>query len=340
MAEAAGVTNERCAKGSGWGDYDADGRLDLFVSNMGQPCRLYHNEGAGKFRDVAPELGVTGSEFSFACWFWDFDNDGLLDLFVNDYRPWVAEVVASALGVKHQGASRPRLYRNLGTDGFRDVSSEIGLDRAMAPMGANFGDVNNDGFLDIYVGTGDMSYEGLVPNMMFRNVEGLSFEDITTSSGTGHLQKGHGVSFADWDCDGDLDLFVELGGGTPGDQAYNALFRNPGQGHHWVKVKLVGTKTNRAALGAKIRVELKSRDGQIRSIHRTVGNNSSFGGNSLVETIGLRDATRLDALTVSWPTSKSTQTFRDLGADQVIEITEGSDALKVLHQTPLTPPPL
>ena len=96
-----------------------------------------------------------------------------------------------------------------------------------------------------------MSYEGLDVNLMFKNIEGRRFEDVTTSSGTGHLQKGHGVSFADWDCDGDLDLFVELGGATPGDQAYNALFQNPGQGRHWLKVKLVGTKTNRAALGAE-----------------------------------------------------------------------------------------
>jgi hypothetical protein len=183
-----------------------------------------------------------------------------------------------------------------------------------------------------------MSYEGLDVNVMFKNVGGVHFDDITTSSGTGHLQKGHGVSFADWDCDGDLDLFVELGGGTPGDQAYNALFQNPGLGRHWLKVKLVGTKTNRAALGAKIQVDLKSADGQSRSIYRTVGNNSSFGGNSLVELIGLRDETRIAALTVSWPTSKSTQKFRDLAADQAIEITEGSDSFRVLRQPPLTIP--
>jgi tetratricopeptide (TPR) repeat protein len=100
VAVAAGVTNERCGKGSAWGDYDGDGRLDLFVSNMGQACRLYHNEGAGKFRDVAQELGVTGPDFSFACWFWDYDNDGLLDLYVNDYRAKVAEVLCSAIGLK------------------------------------------------------------------------------------------------------------------------------------------------------------------------------------------------------------------------------------------------
>ena len=76
------------------------------------------------------------------------------------------------MGVKLQGSSRPRLYRNLGPAGFRDVSEEVGLDRAMAPMGANFGDIDNDGFLDIYLGTGDMSYEGLDVNLMFKNVEG------------------------------------------------------------------------------------------------------------------------------------------------------------------------
>ena len=158
-------------------------------------------------------------------------------------------------------------------------------------MGCNFGDIDNDGFLDIYLGTGGMCYEYLVPNLMFKNVDGRRFEDVTSSSGTGHLQKGHGVSFADWDGDGDLDFFCELGGAVPGDKSYNLLFQNPGHGRHWLKVKLVGTATNRAALGAKIKVELKSLDGSSRSIHRTIGNNSSFGGNSLVESIGLLDAT-------------------------------------------------
>ena len=338
VAADAGVTNGGCAKGSAWGDYDGDGRLDLFVSNMGQECRLYHNEGGGKFVDVAPKLGVTGPACSFACWFWDYDNDGLLDLYVNDYRAKVAEVLLSVMGAKMEGSSRPCLYRNLGSSGFEDVTQSVGLDRAMAPMGVNFGDLDNDGFLDLYLGTGDMSYEGLDVKVMFKNVEGSLFEDVTTSSGTGHLQKGHGVSFADFDNDGDLDFFVELGGATPGDQGYNALFKNPGHGRHWLKVKLVGTKTNHAALGAKMQVDRKAADNSTVSVYRTVGNNSSFGGNSLVETIGLLDSSRVTQLTISWPTSKTTQTFRDLDVDQTIEITEGSDTFKVISQAAIKAP--
>lgn len=330
VAQQAGVLNDGCAKGAAWGDYDADGHLDLFVSNMGQPCALFHNEGNGTFIDVAPALGVTGADVSFACWFWDYDNDGLLDLYVNDYRASVAEVVACSIGHSVPGSSRPRLYRNLGARGFREVSRRVGLDRPMAPMGANFGDIDNDGFLDIYLGTGDMSYAGLDRKLLLRNMDGSSFEDVTTSSGTGHLQKGHGISFADWDDDGDLDLFVELGGAVPGDRAHNALFQNPGHGRHWLKVKLIGTKTNRAALGASIRVDLKNADGTMRSIYRTVGNNSSFGGNSLVELVGLLDSTSVAQLNVSWPTSRSVQVFREIPGNQSIVITEGDAQFKVL----------
>jgi hypothetical protein len=335
VAASAGVTNERCAKGAAWGDYDGDGLLDLFVSNMDAPCRLYRNEGNGNFRDVAPELQIEGPEHGFACWFWDYDNDGRLDIYVNDYSSSLAHFAAERLKLPFDRSGRPRLYRNVGTDGFRDVTREVGLDREFMPMGCNFADIDNDGFLDFYLGTGYMSLEVLVPNLMFRNDAGRRFQDVTTSSGTGHLQKGHGVAFADWDCDGDLDFCVVAGGAVPGDRSYNLLFQNPGHGRHWLKVKLVGTRTNRAALGAQIKADVRGTDGKMRSIYRTVGNNSSFGGNSLVELIGLADATSVAALEVSWPTSRTKQTFRDVAADQAIEIIEESDILKYLDQPPL-----
>jgi FG-GAP-like repeat/ASPIC and UnbV len=340
VADEAGIVNEYVAKGSAWGDYDDDGWLDLFVSNHDGPCRLYHNDGNGKFRDVAQEMGITSPSYakSFACWFWDYDNDGRLDLFVNDYDCVLADVVADYLRLKKKAPSHPRLYKNVGKQGFREVSQDVGLNRPISAMGANFGDIDNDGFLDAYFGTGQMAYSGLVPNVMLKNVEGRRFEDVTDSSRTGHLQKGHGVSFADWDCDGDLDLFVELGGAYPGDQAYNVLFQNPGHGRHWLKVKLVGTKTNRSAIGARIHVDLKLAGDQVRSIHRTIGNNGSFGGNPLLETIGLGDVARVATLQLYWPTSKITQTFHDLAADQAIEVTEGVDKYRVMQQRKLKIP--
>ena len=336
VAESAGIVIEQVAKGSAWGDYDRDGRLDLFVSVFDGNCRLYHNEGDGTFKDVAPEMGLVGPAHrsSFSCWFWDFDNDGWLDLFVNNYAAAGSEVIASHLGLKAKDVSHPQLYRNLGGKGFRDVSLEVGLDAPITAMGANFGDIDNDGFLDAYFGTGGMAYAGLVPNVLLKNFDGHRFEDITESSRTGHLQKGHGVSFADWDCDGDLDIFVVLGGAYPGDQSYNALFQNPGHGRQWLKVKLSGTKSNRSAIGATIQAELKGPGDRSRSVYRTVGNNGSFGGNPFTQLIGLGDSRSVSRLSVTWPASQKTQTFENIPAGQSIEITEGSDAIKVLNQPP------
>ena len=333
VAGKAGVQNDRWAKGSAWGDYDDDGRLDLFVSNMEGPARLYRNQGDGTFVDVAPDLGVLGPPHGFTCMFWDYDDDGRLDIFVGDYSSNLAEVVADYMGLPIHSDDHAHLYHNLGTGGFREVSREAGLARPMPVMSMNAGDIDNDGDLDLHLGTGWMSLSGLVPDLMYANVGGR-FEDVTDSTGTGHLQKGHGVSFADWDDDGDLDLFVVLGGGYPGDRGYNALFQNPGHGHHWLKVKLVGTRTNKSAIGAKLQVDLVG-PGGARSIHRAIGNNGSFGGNTLVESIGLLDAKSVDRLTVTWPTSKTTQVFRNIGADQSIEITEGVEPYKVITRTPV-----
>jgi hypothetical protein len=335
VAETAGVCNDRFAKGAAWGDYDSDGFLDLYVSNHGGGNRLYHNRGDGTFEDLAPQLRVTEPEKSFSCWFWDFDNDGRLDLYVNDYSGDLQSAVASSLGRPTQSKSRPRLYKNLGKGGFRDVAPDFGLNRVALAMGSAFGDIDNDGFLDFYLGTGLPGFSALVPNLMFKNVDGKRFVDITASSGTGHLQKGHGVSFADWDNDGDLDLFVESGGAVPGDKAYNVLFQNPGHGRHWLKVKLVGTKSNRSALGARIQVDVVHNDGTTQSIHRQVGGGSSYGGNSLVESIGLADAQAVAALSVTWPVSRTRQVFRNIAADQTIEVIEGDDLPRLLHTSPI-----
>jgi hypothetical protein len=323
VAERAGVTNGGFAKGAAWGDYDGDGWPDLYVSNMRGENRLYHNNGDGTFTDLAPALGVTEPQDSFSCWFWDYDNDGRLDIFVAGFRGFLYDAIADALGRPNAG-EHPRLFRNLGAPGFRDVAGDVGLKRVFLPMGSNCGDIDNDGYLDVYLGTGLPNYSALVPNVMLKNAQGRRFEDVSVSSGTAHLQKGHGVSFADWDGDGDLDLFEEMGGAAPGDRAHNVLFQNPGHRRHWLALKLVGTKTNRAAIGAKLRVDIKGRDGATRSIFREVSAGSSFGGNSFVQHIGLGTAEKAEAVEVYWPVSRARTVFRDVRGDRTIVITEGA----------------
>ena len=211
VAVAAGVARVAFSKGASWGDYDNDGFPDLYVSNFGQANFLYHNNRDGTFIEVAKALGVSEPIASFPTWFFDYDNDGCLDLFVASYVQSVAEIANELLKRPIQ-AETMKLYRNTCRGGFEDVSEEAGLNRVSMAMGANFGDIDNDGFLDFYLGTGSPSYGALVPNLLFRNEGGKRFIDVTSLTGTGHLQKGHGIAFGDVDGDGDQDIFLHTGG--------------------------------------------------------------------------------------------------------------------------------
>jgi hypothetical protein len=171
---------------------------------------------------------------------------------------------------------------------------------------------------------------------MFKNVAGRRFADITASSGTGHLQKGHSVSCGDWDRDGDVDIFIEMGGAVAGDSYHNILFDNPGQGNHWLTVKLVGKKTNRAAIGARIKVV--TAEATPLTVHRHVSTGSSWGANPLEQHIGLAKARKVALVEVHWPTSGTTQVFRDIDADQAIEITEFASNYRKLDWKPIPKP--
>jgi hypothetical protein len=326
VAAAAGVLNYRYAKGVVWGDYDGDRRPDLYVSNYGDANRLYHNNGDGTFTDVAERLGVSGPTMSFPAWFWDFDNDGVLDLFVAAFDADIAAVASSALGLPFT-TELPGLYRGLGGGRFENVARQYNLVRPAAVMGANFGDLDNDGYLDFYLGTGRPAYEQLMPNLMYHNQQGKRFADVTTAGGFGHIQKGHGVAFADFDNDGDEDVFEQMGGAQPGDGYRSVLYENPGFGNHWISIKAVGVKTNRSAIGARIRAEIVE-DGKPRSIYRYVNSGGSFGANPLRQTLGLGKATRIEVLDVYWPTTGATQTFRNVPFDQFIEVDEDTSSYK------------
>ncbi len=328
VAAEAGVLNHSYAKGVAAGDYDDDGDLDLYVSNIG-PNRLYRNEGGMRFVDVAPSLGMehpTGR--SFATWFFDFDNDSDLDLYVGAYDATVADIWHDLRG-EPDGATRPCLYRNNGDGTFTDVALDVGFDHAWLPMGANFGDLDNDGWLDFYLGTGDPLYVSIMPNVMLRNDLGRRFQNVTTSAGTGHLQKGHGVAFADFDEDGDQDLYHQLGGFYPGDRFKSALFANPGHGNHFLVLKLAGTRSAASAYGARITVVVRTAEGE-RRIHRAVGSVSSFGGSPQRQEIGLGRAESIREVEIVWPTSGERQVFHDVPLDAKLRVVEGAERYEVL----------
>jgi len=324
-------------KGAAWIDYDNDGYPDLFLNYLASTPQLFHNNTNGTFTDVTAAMGITGPHTGFSCWAFDYDNDGWLDIFATSYERTLDDLVLDMQGLPiKKGMEVTRLYRNLGGKKFQDVSKETGVDKVFATMGSNFADFTNDGYLDFYLGTGDPSIATLVPNRMFKNVAGQRFAEITSTSGTGHLQKGHGVACGDWRRNGNVDMFVELGGAIPGDSFRNALFQNPGNTNNWLTVKLVGKKTNRAAIGARIKV-VASADHPL-TVHRHVSSGSSFGGNPLQQHIGLGKAGSVATLEIFWPTSQTTQVFHDISVNQAIEITEFAKDYRKLNWTPLPEP--
>ena len=326
-------------KGVAWGDYNNDGRPDLYVSTMFGSSFLFRNDGPRdpqhpetgewKFTDVTEQAGLGGKRYTFPTWFFDYDNDGWLDIFAGGYSTTSMEDVGSfELGKPHHG-SVSHLYRNNHDGTFTDEPHAAGLERAITVMGANFGDLDNDGWLDVYLGLGDPSFEALLPKRMFRNDSGKHFQDVTTSGGFGNLQKGHGIAFADLEGNGNEDVLEELGGAYPGDGFHAALYRNPGHGNHWVTLILEGVKTNRAAYGARIKVTIEEQ-GRERSIYRAVGSVSSFGGNPMRQHIGVGKATSIRAVEIWWPVSGIRQRFGNVAVDRTYRVREGRGGLEAV----------
>jgi hypothetical protein len=136
------------------------------------------------------------------------------------------------------------------------------------------------------------------------------------------LHKGHGIAFADLDNDGDEEIIAEIGGATPGDSHPLRLFENPGHGNDWINLRLVGVKTNRAAIGARIKLTVENEGRGTRSIYRSVGSGGSFGASPLEQHIGLGKSARIVDLEIWWPVSNTRQRVVGLAKNQTVEITE------------------
>ena len=339
-------------KGAVAGDYDRDGRPDLYLSRYGDQNLLLHNDSVapGKiaFSDRTEKAGVGDPVLSFSTWFFDENNDGWPDLFVGGYPYAEVNFGGSGLPFEFKMSNRnelrdflgepidsddgiPRLFRNKGDGTFEDVTKSAGLWHVMAVMGANFGDLDGDGYLDLAIGTGTPPFYFLVPNRIFRNRGGRGFEEVTVAANMGTLAKGHGIGFGDLDNDGDQDVYEVLGGAYPADVYPNALFENPGFGHDWITLKLEGTTANRSALGARVEVDVDG-PGGARKFFRTIGSGGSFGASTLRAEIGLGPlATHGDSIRnviVTWPDAAGTkQELGPLAKNSFYTVRQGEPAV-------------
>ena len=340
IAARAGCNIVDYVKGVTSGDYDNDGKTDIFISTITGHKILLKNEsikdGPVKFKDVTRQAGLGNNlTRTFPCWFFDYDNDGWLDVLVCGYEfneslayYAAAEAIKSNIG---GNSGKVILFRNKHDGTFEDVSVQTGLDKIAFAMGSNFGDIDNDGYLDFYLGTGNPPFQSLVPNKLFWNIQGTKFRDITTVARVGNLQKGHAVSFADLDNDGDEDIYIEMGGAFTGDAYENSLYLNPGQNNnHWVNLVLEGTVSNRAAIGARIKITFKE-NGIERSVYRDVNTGGSFGSSPLRQHIGIGKAAAIERIEITWPVTGKLQVFERLLPDMNYKIKEGENTFKTFN---------
>lgn len=327
VSQKAGVSNPAKLHGMGvvWGDYDNDGWPDLFVTNDGGANFLYHNLGNGRFEEDGVTTGVAfganGEIFgNMAADFGDFNRDGRLDLVTTRY------------------SGQPvSLYRNDRLV-FTDVAANVGLARdTVAPVkwGVGFGDFDNDGWPDLLVANGNFSspmdqLQGDVkfrePMQLFRNLQGRHFEDIADQASLNKepLQSRRGIAIGDVNNDGNLDFVVFNVDGPP------SLFINDSHnGNHRVLFRLVGRRSNRMAIGARVTVHAGGMT-QIDEVRGGGGYNSS---NDTRLHFGLGKVAILSGVEVRWP-SGLRQEFKNVPADAIYEIEEGQSIHKLRSLQP------
>jgi hypothetical protein len=297
------------------GDYDDDGRPDVFVANDGVPNFLFHNEGGGRFtesgllagvavaRDGKPRAGM-GTEFA------DYNGDGRLDLVVTNHE-----------------FETTSLFRNDGGGVFADATLESGVSAPTLPFvgfGLGFFDVDNDADMDLSIVNGHVIDNTAMfragsthaqRKLLFQNTNGRRFAEVSRQSGAGFSRDGVGRTLVggDIDNDGDIDLVVTNNGGAP-----EVLRNSGGNARNSILIRVVGSTSNRDGLGSRVTVVAGGRT-QLREVKSGA---SYLGQHDLRVHVGLGEAVRVDRIDVRWPAGK-TDTLRDVAANQIITVTEG-----------------
>jgi len=317
VSKKAGVSDDKLYFGMQgiWADYDNDGWPDLYVANDAGPNYLYRNKHNGTFEDVSVLSGTAVSgdgheQGSMGVDFGDIDHDGKLDLFVTNFT------------------QEPNtLYWNRGTQGFDEISVPSGLAQPSVPYvgwGTGFFDFDNDGWLDILVANGHvypqmdqvrMGVPYRQPLLFFRNNRDRTFQDITHLSGLDKLplKSRRGVAFGDINNDGKVDVLILNVGEPP-----TLLLNCSESSNHAVLIKLIGTKSNKAAIGARVTLTA----GTMTQLNEVRGGSSYLSQNDLRLHFGLSGNSIISSVEVSWP-SGAKQIFHDLAADFIYTIEEG-----------------
>jgi hypothetical protein len=299
-------------------DYDNDGWPDIYVACDSTPSWLFHNQHDGTFREGALERGVALSEdgveqAGMGVAVGDCDLDGNLDIFKTNF--------ADDTNV---------LYRNDGKGNFDDITirSGIGVETRYVGWGTGMIDLDNDGYPDLFIATGSVypeverklpQYTFHSPRLVFRNLADGRFEELVEEAGPGvaDAHASRGCAFGDFDNDGDIDILVMNMNEPP------SLLRNDvTSGGHWLKVLLVGSKTNRSAIGSRVTVNY----GKFRQAQEVMAQSSFYSVNDRRLHFGLGPETTAD-LSIRW-TNGVIENMRRVAANQLVVIREGAGIMR------------
>ncbi|MBI1926238.1 VCBS repeat-containing protein [Candidatus Poribacteria bacterium] len=316
--------------GAAFGDYDNDGFIDLFLTCWTPGGVLLKNVGGKTFKPVD---SIPSGEMGFMTAFVDINHDGLLDIYMGG-TGLADSIIAQAIfseGFKKYNSGNNTIGLQTREGKFEDRKDFFTGKMPVNTMGSNFGDLNNDGAYDFYLGTGGPEGWAVIPNLMYVGIvdeNGVPtgyMDNISMLHGFGTIQKGHGIVFFDYDNDGDQDIYSSLGGMWPGDRWPNQFFVNESHlTNTWTKIRLRGRKSNYYGLGARIKVMAENGKGRPMNRYYDMNNHTGFGSSPYLAHIGLLDAVQIKQVEVTWPGDTKPKIYNaNLNTMNILDENEG-----------------